>query len=307
MRVKDALDLHLRTQDAHPTDLSAADRRARSRGRHPRHAGPGRAAPGRAGTAPGPGRDRRRHAQGRRGRTARHRRRAALRRGIAGREHPDPGRRRGRGTAAGRQQRHRAAAGRGAPDPRGADEGGFGQPAPGQAGHRRLRRVALGPCQGRADPAPDRGDRRRHAHARAGGAGVAARRAGALRRGGTDPPAPRADHRPDGPPGRHPGVDRVLPRSRARPARRAASASSTSPARSLEALGYWPIPDAPLPASASELGELAGASLEQARPESADTGAAAPAFTVETSSPAATATDGRRHRVARPRIGRGQP
>ena len=41
--------------------------------------------------------------------------------------------------------------------------------------------------------------------------------------------------------------------------------------RSLEALGYWPIPDAPLPAAASELGELAGASLEQAPTPQADT------------------------------------
>ena len=61
--------------------------------------------------------------------------------------------------------------------------------------------------------------------------------------------------------------------------------------RSLEALGYWPIPDAPLPAAVSELGELAGASLEQARLESADTGAAAPAFTGQTSSPVATAME----------------
>jgi len=58
--------------------------------------------------------------------------------------------------------------------------------------------------------------------------------------------------------------------------------------RSLEALGYWPIPDAPLPLATSELAAVAGASLEQAPPVSQATADGTAGLDIESLRPGAS-------------------
>ena len=242
LRVKDALDLHLRTGQTDVADLQ-----------------PQVEALGRVGDTLGmmglgvarnvvlQQRDAMREIVSgrpprRRGRAARRRRRAALRRCLARRpgQPPRPARRQGRRGPAGQRVAQGARRGR-------------------ARGHRQLRRCPpvlrrvrgnqLGPRRTGRSAAPARRSLRRAAHPRTGAAGRLPGRHQALHRSRADRPPARAQRPAARHAGRCAGEPGVLPRGAAR--QRPNRDKILDIARqSLEALGYWPLPDAELRAVA---------------------------------------------------------